>query len=136
MAILLYFVIGAIPAAFIAGGIEIPGDYYRPLVGVVLWIAAARLLWPRKIASLEEPKAPHPVVLVLAGVSIGALSGLTGTGGGIFLSPLILFLGGKRCARRPAYRRVLSCAYLLRTSPETSPVSGSCRPISLISWVR
>ena len=90
---LLYFVIGAIPAAFIAGGIEIPGDYYRPLVGVVLWIAAARLLWPRKIASLDEPKAPHPVVLVLAGVSIGALSGLTGTGGGIFLSPLILFFG-------------------------------------------
>lgn len=90
---LLFFVIGAIPAAFIAGGFEIPGDYYRPLVGLVLWIAAARLLWPRKIASLDESKAPHPMMMVLAGAGIGALSGLTGTGGGIFLSPLILFFG-------------------------------------------
>src|SRR3546814_16825212 len=44
---LIFFVIGAIPAAFIAGGIEIPGHYYRPLVGVILWIAAVRLLWRR-----------------------------------------------------------------------------------------
>lgn len=90
---LSFFVIGAIPAAFVAGGIEIPGNYYRPLVGMILWIAAARLLWPRKVAALDEPKLPHPAMMFLAGTGIGALSGLTGTGGGIFLSPLILFFG-------------------------------------------
>ncbi|KAE8236550.1 hypothetical protein A4X03_0g9399, partial [Tilletia caries] len=35
----------------------------------------------------------HPLTAVVAGAAIGALSGLTGTGGGIFLSPLILFFG-------------------------------------------
>lgn len=90
---LAYFVLGAVPAAFLAGGISIPGDYYRPLVGVILWIAAARLLWPREIASLDEPEAPNIIVMILAGAAIGTLSGLTGTGGGIFLSPLILFFG-------------------------------------------
>lgn len=90
---LLFFVIGAIPAAFVAGGIVIPGDYYRPLVGIILWIAAARLLWPRKIGSLDERRAPSAIVMILSGAAIGTLSGLTGTGGGIFLSPLILFFG-------------------------------------------
>jgi uncharacterized protein len=36
----------------------------------------------------------------LCGVGIGFLSGLTGTGGGIFLSPLLLFLGWS--ATKPA----------------------------------
>lgn len=91
--LLLYFVIGAIPAAFLAGSAMLPGTYYRPLVGAILWVAAARLLWPRKIAVLDAPKPPPMIVAILAGAVIGTLSGLTGTGGGIFLSPLILFFG-------------------------------------------
>ena len=85
--------ISAIPTAFVGGSIQLPGQYYRPLVGVVLLVAAARLLWPR-----EPRAAPEPVDMpvgwgILAGCGIGLLSGLTGTGGGIFLSPLILFMG-------------------------------------------
>ncbi|MDO9474612.1 MAG: sulfite exporter TauE/SafE family protein [Caulobacter sp.] len=92
--LLVPFVVGAIPAAFLAGHFQIPGDFYRPLVGVVLLAAAARLLWPRPLVSAAaDPKPPRLFVMVLAGVAIGALSGLTGTGGGIFLSPLILFFG-------------------------------------------
>ncbi len=91
--LLLFFALGAIPAAFVAGGITLPGHFYRPLVGLILWVAAARLLWPRELTSLEAPKAPPVIVLILSGAGIGALSGLTGTGGGIFLSPLILFFG-------------------------------------------
>ena len=91
--LLAFFVLGAIPAAFVAGGITLPGSLYRPMVGIVLWVAAIRLLWPRPLASLDAPKPPPAWVAVLVGAAVGTLSGLTGTGGGIFLSPLILLFG-------------------------------------------
>lgn len=91
--LLLLFVAGAVPAAFIAGLITLPGNIYRPLVGMILLLAAARLLWPREIARLGDPKPPNMAIGVASGAAIGFLSGLTGTGGGIFLSPLILFCG-------------------------------------------
>ncbi len=87
------FLIGAIPMAFIGGGIILPTHFYRPLVGVVLWLSAARLLWPKPLGTAETVKDPPIVAAIAAGAGIGLLSGLTGTGGGIFLSPLLLFLG-------------------------------------------
>lgn len=91
--LLLPLVAGAIPAAFFAGRLHLPGEYYRPLVGIILWIAAARFLWPREIKPLAEPKSPVWPISVLTGAAVGSLSGLTGTGGGIFLSPIILLFG-------------------------------------------
>jgi len=87
------FLIGAAPFAFFGGSIQVPGEIYRPLVGAVLWLSAARLLWPREIRAVTDPHDPPVVVGILLGMGIGFLSGLTGTGGGIFLSPLLLFLG-------------------------------------------
>ncbi|MEO6093382.1 MAG: sulfite exporter TauE/SafE family protein [Novosphingobium sp.] len=87
------FLIGALPFAVLGGAIKLPGDFYKPLVGVVLWIAAARLLWPGKPDAAGEIRDPPVLIGVLLGAAIGLLSGLTGTGGGIFLSPLLLFLG-------------------------------------------
>jgi uncharacterized protein len=87
------FLIGAIPMAFLGGSIHLPGQYYRPLVGVVLLIAATRLLWKGELRSSGEiHNVPVPIGIVL-GAGIGFLSGLTGTGGGIFLSPLLLIFG-------------------------------------------
>ncbi len=87
------FLVTAAPAAFIAGGIHIPPDYYRPLVGVVLWAAAVRLFWqPARLAE-REPEPPSLLVTLPAGAGLGLLAGLTGTGGGIFLSPLIILFG-------------------------------------------
>jgi hypothetical protein len=85
------FLIGAIPLGFIGGAISLPSNIYRPLVGVVLFIAAARLLWPKPLAS-GGTKPPPVAAGVGSGAGIGLLSGLTGTGGGIFLSPLLLFM--------------------------------------------
>lgn len=87
------FLIGAIPMAFVGGGIILPSHFYRPLVGVVLWLSAARLLWPKPLGTAETVKDPPIIAAIAAGAGIGLLSGLTGTGGGIFLSPLLLFLG-------------------------------------------
>jgi uncharacterized protein len=94
------FLIGALPLAFVGGAIQLPGGYYRPIVGIVLLIGAGRLLWPTELGANREPRDPPIWAGILAGSAIGLLSGLTGTGGGIFLSPLLLFLGWS--ATKPA----------------------------------
>lgn len=85
--------IGAIPMAFLGGSIQLPGHFYRPLVGVVLLCAAARLLWPRDLTKVAELTDIPVHWGILIGIGIGFLSGLTGTGGGIFLSPVLIFMG-------------------------------------------
>jgi uncharacterized membrane protein YfcA len=87
------FLIGALPMAFLGGSIHLPGEFYRPLVGVILWLSAIRLLWPRELRVVHEWRDPPLFLAIPAGAVIGLLAGLTGTGGGIFLSPLLLFLG-------------------------------------------
>jgi uncharacterized membrane protein YfcA len=88
--LVLAFALTATPAAFIGGGIHLPAIYYKPLVGLLLWAAALRLLWQPKALAERETKAPQPWVSLPAGAVLGLLAGLTGTGGGIFLSPLII----------------------------------------------
>lgn len=87
------FVLGSVPLAFVGGAIRLPGEAYRPLVGAVLLYAAVRMLL-RKAPLVATPVVPpRRSVAVGAGAGIGLLSGLTGTGGGIFLSPLMVLLG-------------------------------------------
>lgn len=87
------FALGSVPLAFVGGGITLPGNWYRILVGVVLFAAAARLAVERKVSPVRAPQAVPVIPAVFAGIGIGLLSGLTGTGGGIFLSPLLLCTG-------------------------------------------
>lgn len=91
--LVLAFAATATPAAFLGGAIDLPAIYYKPLVGILLWLAAARLLWqPRQLA--ERPThSPSLAFTIPAGAVLGLLAGLTGTGGGIFLSPLIILFG-------------------------------------------
>ena len=87
------FALGSIPCAFIGGSISIPTQIYRPIVGIVLLYAATRL---GLTSSNSQPQPAHPVPIWLSislGMIIGLLSGLTGVGGGIFLSPLLLLMG-------------------------------------------
>lgn len=95
----LLFTVFSLPCAAIGGYLTLPGSYYKPIVGLVLWWAAVRfLLEPyreRRSDADAEPQALRPLpwpAAAIAGGGIGLLSGLTGTGGGIFLSPLILFM--------------------------------------------
>jgi uncharacterized membrane protein YfcA len=85
------FALGSIPLAYIGGGITLPGHWYRTLVGLVLWASALRLWFDVKLAEKRPP--PPRLVAIMWGAFIGLLAGLTGTGGGIFLSPLLLFTG-------------------------------------------
>lgn len=88
--LVIAFAATAMPAAFIGGGIDLPAIYYKPLVGILLWVAAVRLLWQPKTLAERDTKAPTPWISLPAGAVLGLLAGLTGTGGGIFLSPLII----------------------------------------------
>ena len=84
--------IGAIPAAYIGGYINPPGDIYKPLIGVMLLYSAYRFITVKK--EDEKPTVQYKFFYaVTTGIIIGFLAGLTGTGGGIFLSPLIIFAG-------------------------------------------
>jgi uncharacterized membrane protein YfcA len=57
-----------------------------------LWLAAARLLWHPAALANRPVSAPAWWVSLPAGAVLGLLAGLTGTGGGIFLSPLIILM--------------------------------------------
>src|SRR5688572_14156959 len=81
---------GSIPMAFVGGRIDLPGEVYRPLVALVLLAGA----WRLATATQAADDGDHPGVPLLAGLAAGAgiglLAGLTGTGGGIFLTPLLV----------------------------------------------
>ncbi len=85
--------VASVPAAFIGGSIFLPSQIYRPIVGLVLLYAALRMLLIRQNLTSATISAIPLGWALLFGVSIGLLSGLTGVGGGIFLSPLLLSLG-------------------------------------------
>lgn len=87
------FMLGALPFAFLGGAIQLPGEVYRLIVGIVLLASGARLLWPGELKANRDPRDPPVWLAILCGALIGFLAGLTGTGGGIFLSPLLLFAG-------------------------------------------
>jgi uncharacterized protein len=87
------FLIGAMPFAVVGGAVQLPGHFYRPLVGVILIIAGVRFLWPKELTTKQNPHDPPIIAGVVFGALVGLLSGLTGTGGGIFLSPILLFAG-------------------------------------------
>lgn len=87
------FALGSIPCAFLGGSVALPTQLYKPIVGLVLLYAAVRLGLSK---GSSQPQQPHSAPIGLAiglGMAIGLLSGLTGVGGGIFLSPLLLLMG-------------------------------------------
>lgn len=84
------FAIGSIPLAFVGGTLTLPGGVYKILVAVALLVAASRLLW--KAQDHEASALPNVWIALASGAGLGFLSGLTGVGGGIFLSPLLLLM--------------------------------------------
>ena len=89
------FAVASIPLAFVGGAITLPTTIYKQIVGLTLLYAAVRLfLYTRAKAEAAAATRDAPLVpSMLSGGLIGLLSGLTGVGGGIFLSPLLLLLG-------------------------------------------
>ena len=89
------FAATSIPFSFLGGYLRLPTHVYQPLVGIVL-LASAYRLFPRKDRETTEELRPSITAALMVGAVLGFLSGLTGVGGGIFLSPLLLLLGWAR----------------------------------------
>ena len=94
------FAVLAVPMAFVGGHVALPAQAFKVLLGAVLLFSAVRFV----LRSREDPvsgEPPHAPALAIGGV-IGLLSGLTGTGGGIFLTPLLLHLRWAQARRAAA----------------------------------
>jgi uncharacterized membrane protein YfcA len=84
------------PAAMLGAKVEMHPDFYRILVAFVLLFACWKLNKSSRqtIHSCLNENQRQPIfVIAIAGGIIGFISGLTGIGGGIFLSPVIILCG-------------------------------------------
>ena len=89
------FVLASAPAAWLAAQYRVPKDTYALLLGAILLVAAIGIFRSATRADSEDGASVGRTVpwlpALLIGGSIGVLSGLTGTGGAIFLTPVLLF---------------------------------------------
>src|SRR6266705_2549875 len=83
------FALLSIPAAYFGGHLQPSASILRILIGLVLLFSAVRLIFRRN--DPEKILVPSRPAAIGVGAGLGFLSGLTGTGGGIFLTPLLLF---------------------------------------------
>ena len=84
------FALLSVPFAFVGGYLNLPSHLFKSLVGIVLLLSAVQFLLRPPAES--EPHQPPRLVAVGMGGLLGLLSGLTGTGGGIFLTPLLILM--------------------------------------------
>ncbi len=83
------FAVMAAPLAFLGGYWNLPPSFFKILVGIVLLFSAFRFLFESKSDS-GEILEPTNTIAISVGAGLGLLAGLTGTGGGIFLTPILL----------------------------------------------
>ena len=124
------FALLSVPAAFLGGYLQLPLFSLKPLIGVVLLFSAVRLFFRQ--ADPPEVRPPSRRIALGVGAGIGLLSGLTGTGGGIFLTPLLLF---RRWAHmRPA--AAISASFILVNSiAALAGLLTSGQPIPSFAWL-
>jgi hypothetical protein len=84
------FAMLSVPFAFFGGYLNLPTQIFKVIVGIVLLVSAVQFLVHPPAEG--EPHPPAKLLAIGAGAGLGLLSGLTGTGGGIFLTPLLIFL--------------------------------------------
>lgn len=100
----------SIPMAYVGGYANLPTRVFQVMVGIILLFSAIRFLFPDRIESGGTP--PAKGVALPIGAALGLVAGLTGTGGGIFLTPLLLL---KRWASTKAAAGV-SAVFILANS--------------------
>jgi len=96
--ILLPYLIGSIPLAYIGGSLPIEKKLFEILLFLVLATAGTLLLFNFKSYDDKEEKYKKipSIISVLIGGILGFVSGVVGIGGGIFLSPILFLLRAGR----------------------------------------
>ena len=92
--LLIPFIIGSIPSAFVGGTLIIEKEVFEILLFLVLSVAGILLLINNKAYEDKKIiiKKLNYFVSILIGSILGLISGLVGIGGGIFLSPILFLL--------------------------------------------
>ncbi|MBK9106901.1 MAG: sulfite exporter TauE/SafE family protein [Saprospiraceae bacterium] len=86
------FAITSVPAAFWGGTIQLDEFIYKKILAILLVVSIIQLLKSNKQVALADLKPAPFYYCMIIGTIIGFISGLIGIGGGIILSPLLLFL--------------------------------------------
>jgi len=83
-------IIASVPLAFLGGSLQLDDAIYRFILGVLLVVSTFRLLSSKQdtIGAI----LPSNLAIILVGMTLGFLAGLTGIGGGVLLSPLLVLL--------------------------------------------
>lgn len=106
------FALVSVPAAYIGGTLTLPADSYRIILGAVLIFSALHMLIRPVGSGGAQVRRPVVWICLIAGSVLGLASGLIGVGGGIFLSPLLLFMGWANLRETAA----VSAAFILVNS--------------------
>ena len=94
--LLIPLVFFSMPAAYCGAKLPLNPAMAKLLLGVCLVLASFRMFfhfWLVRKSQEASPKTPAVFILCLVGIGLGFLSGLTGVGGGIYLSPILLLAG-------------------------------------------
>jgi len=129
--LLLPYLIGSIPLAFIGGSLPIEKRLFEILLFLVLMAAGILLLLNFKSYDDKEEnyrKIPIPVSILIGGV-LGFISGIVGIGGGIFLSPILFLIR----AGRPKHIVTIASFFILINS--VSGIIGQLTKNSVINEI-
>ena len=124
------FALLSVPAAYLGGYLAVPTAILKILIGTVLLFSAARLFFRQHDPpNITTPPASGAVGI---GAGLGFLAGLTGTGGGIFLTPLLLFCRWASIRRAAA---VSALFILLNSVAGLVGYVSSGRPVPRFAWI-
>ena len=122
------------PFSLLGGAIALPPGHYYPAVGLVLLVSAGLMLRPARRGGERDDGEPPFLPALLTGAAIGFVSGVTGTGGGVFLAPVILAMGWvppRRAAGVTAAYNLLNSAAALAGAAATLPALPPALPLWL-----
>ena len=96
--LLIPYLIGSIPLAYIGGSLPIEKRLFEILLFLVLTVAGVLLLFNFK--SYDNKKEGYrkipSLISILIGMVLGFISGVVGIGGGVFLSPILFLIKAGR----------------------------------------
>lgn len=131
------FAVLGFPFSLVGGGVSLPETLYFPVVGAVLLLSAAQMARAALLPAggpTDPPVTPSIPAALATGAVIGFVAGTTGTGGGVFLAPVILAMhwGTPRqtAATTAVYNLVNSAAALIGAYASWSEI-----PAALPLWL-